>query len=108
MNSLVEQVMFPLSNRSIFQPQRIEHHLFIRNANSKHVIMYSHGNGETLQQLHRPLQQLSDECQMSVFAYEYPGYGECIGMATSETVKAACLHACQCEDRSHSSNIRFH
>jgi len=62
--------------------------LFFKAINSKHVLLYSHGNGEDLGMI-RPTLEAYQNRGISVFAYDYPGYGTSTGQASEESVYAA-------------------
>jgi pimeloyl-ACP methyl ester carboxylesterase len=59
------------------------------NNNSKFTIIYSHGNAEDVGRSLHYLDLLSEICQCSVFAYEYPGYS----IADGEPSEENCYHA---------------
>ena len=50
------------------------------------VLLYSHGNSENIQQVHRWCQVLSASLRVSVFAYDYRGYGPNRGTPTEHNV----------------------
>lgn len=95
MNSIVDPILFPLSNKPSNQTvkDRMEHYLFIRKSTSNRLVLYSHGNATTLEGIGSMMQSLAEEANVNVLAYEYPGYGTCTGMATPESVKIAILKA---------------
>jgi pimeloyl-ACP methyl ester carboxylesterase len=88
MDSFVERVMFPLSRSTGPSGLLIDYKFIKSQEPSVHVILFSHGNGITLGQSTRMLQALSDACNINVFSYEYPGYGNCAGVATADSVNA--------------------
>jgi len=61
---------------------------FLQAPGSKDVLLYSHGNGEDIGYI-RPLMNEFRERGVSVFAYDYPGYGTSTGRPSEESVYAA-------------------
>lgn len=50
------------------------------------VILYSHGNSENIQQVHHWCEVLSQSLRVTVFAYDYRGYGPSRGTPTEKNV----------------------
>jgi len=78
MGNVVDKVMFPLRvvrntriSIKVIERFGIEY-LFCRNEASDDVILYSHGNNETLDDIWELVISLSQRCHVSVLAYEYP------------------------------------
>lgn len=61
---------------------------FLEAPGSKSVLLYSHGNGEDIGDAKVLLNQFQKR-GISVFAYDYPGYGTSTGKATEAGVYAA-------------------
>lgn len=59
-------------------------HIKRRNANAKFTVIYSHGNAEDVGLSLPYLDLLSEMCNCSVLAYEYPGYSLSEGSDPSE------------------------
>lgn len=57
-------------------------------ADTPHILLYSHGNGEDLDSL-RPLLESFQARGLASFAYDYPGYGQSSGRPTEAGVFAA-------------------
>jgi fermentation-respiration switch protein FrsA (DUF1100 family) len=55
------------------------HGWFVEHANPRAVVLYCHGNGDCLGYLGPFLQELRDKHQVSVFAFDYRGYGKSEG-----------------------------
>jgi predicted alpha/beta hydrolase family esterase len=73
-NSLAFPIQFPINKCSdvkVVSSTGLEYIIFENLASDK-LLLYSHGNGETLDNIVTLLKELSDELCMSVFAYEYP------------------------------------
>ncbi len=62
--------------------------LHLEASGSKELLLYSHGNGEDLGDI-RPLLDEFQRRGVSVFAYDYPGYGTSTGHPTEAGVYAA-------------------
>jgi len=54
------------------------------DSNPRFAILYSHGNGEDLGQVHDWCERLSSEFHAVVYAWDYRGYGPRRGFASSE------------------------
>jgi len=61
---------------------------FLEAPDSKEVVLYSHGNGEDIGSI-RPLLTQFQQRGISVFAYDYPGYGTSTGRPSESGVHAA-------------------
>lgn len=61
---------------------------FLEAAGSEEVLLYSHGNGEDIG-LIKPLLSQYQKRGVSVFAYDYPGYGTSTGRPSEKGVFAA-------------------
>lgn len=61
---------------------------FLEAPDTKDVLLYSHGNGEDVGHI-RPLLREFQKKGISVFTYEYPGYGTSTGKPTEDGVYAA-------------------
>lgn len=59
------------------------------------VMIYFHGNAETIYDLGKKMQQLADVMQNTVVYYDYPGYGMSEGKCTEARVKADALEVFQ-------------
>lgn len=68
---------------------------FLEAENSRKVLLYSHGNGEDLGHI-RPLLRQFQQRGISVFAYDYPGYGTSTGRPSEAGVYAAAEAAFAC------------
>jgi hypothetical protein len=62
--------------------------LYLAANDAKHLLLYSHGNGEDLGEI-RPLLEDFRSRGIAVFAYDYPGYGTSTGTASEVGVYAA-------------------
>ena len=78
MGNVIDGSMFPITNPtnhnqniSVIQDTNIEI-LFYKNNTNDQTILYSHGNGVTLDEIAPFLKQLSNLTRMSVLCYEYP------------------------------------
>ncbi len=63
--------------------------VFLPHAASRRVVLFHHGNAETLRSCLPFLQEVHRELQCSVFALDYPGYGASGGAPTEASVLAA-------------------
>lgn len=61
---------------------------FLEAPDSKDILLYSHGNGEDIGHI-RPLLAQYQERGISVFVYDYPGYGTSTGEPSEKGVYAA-------------------
>ncbi|HBR94174.1 MAG TPA: alpha/beta hydrolase [Opitutae bacterium] len=64
---------------------------YLKASNSDRILIYSHGNGEDIGMARPWLQDLQQK-GISVFAYDYPGYGTSLG-SPSEAGCYAAIHA---------------
>jgi len=58
----------------------------IFHKNPRFVVLYSHGNSENIQQVHQWCEVLSARLRVTVFAYDYRGYGPTKGTPTEQNV----------------------
>jgi uncharacterized protein len=65
-----EEVVFPSADGTQLVGWLVEH------PNPRAVVLYCHGNGESLGYLGPYLQELRDRRQVTVFAFDYRGYGK--------------------------------
>jgi len=83
MGNFVEKIMFPIRaprNERISVKTIDEHgiqYLYCRNENSDDILLYSHGNSETLDENFELICTLSQRCDISVLIYEYPDEPTC-------------------------------
>lgn len=66
---------------------------YIQTPNATTVVLYAHGNMSTLPGLMPRLRHIADTFQVSVLAFEYPGYAPNTGTVTIDGVDEACLVA---------------
>jgi hypothetical protein len=59
--------------------------VFLENPKAKHTILYSYGNGESLEYIREDLESIRG-FGFSVFGYDYRGYGESEGKPSEEGV----------------------
>lgn len=95
MQSIVNYVMFPLANKSKEPPTELEQYVYLKHPNNvnRKVILYAHGNSALLKGIKPQLMILSEQIQVDVFAFEFPGYGRCVGETNGDSVKAATRRA---------------
>jgi len=70
------------------------HGWLVEHPNSRAILLYCHGNGDCVGYLGPYLKQLSDRHRLTVFAFDYRGYGKSAG-APSEAGILADGHAAQ-------------
>jgi len=71
--------------------------IYIQRRDTPLTLLYSHGNAEDLGLILPYLDYMSEQCQCSVFCYEYPGYGMATGSEADEelcyeAIRAAYLY----------------
>lgn len=62
------------------------HGWFVPHPDPKAVVLYCHGNGEYVAQLSNRLRVLHDRIQVTVFAWDYRGYGRSQGLPHEKNV----------------------
>lgn len=67
--------------------------LLFQCPSARFLLIFFHGNAEDLGRCHSWCSYLREQFQVHVLAVEYPGYGICPGIPTSETVMANSLAA---------------
>jgi fermentation-respiration switch protein FrsA (DUF1100 family) len=70
------------------------HGWFVEHENPRAIVLYCHGNGDCVAYLGPYIKQLRDRHQISVFAFDYRGYGKS-GGSPIETGILADAHAAQ-------------
>lgn len=61
---------------------------YLEAPEAKQLLLYSHGNGEDIGEI-RPLLEDFQERDVSIFAYDYPGYGTSTGQPSEAGIFAA-------------------
>jgi alpha-beta hydrolase superfamily lysophospholipase len=63
--------------------------LLLQRKEATHLMIYCHGNGEDLGHIAPQVAETSRALGISVLAFEYPGYGLCVGAASENSVSLA-------------------
>lgn len=71
------------------------HGWLVEHPQSRAVVLYAHGNGENVAYLGPYLKQLSEELRLTIFAFDYRGYGRSEGSPSEQGIleDAAAAHA---------------
>jgi uncharacterized protein len=64
------------------------HGWFVRHENPRATVLYCHGNGDCVGYLGPYLKELSDKHRLSLFAFDYRGYGKSAGSPSEQGILA--------------------